>query len=66
MAVECTIPDRVISIKDLIMRYVYNDEWADDLPLLAQINHELDMIKDEANVMEYKLRKIEELAENKN
>ena len=65
MAVECTIPDRVISIKDLIMRYVYNDEWADDLPLLAQINHELDMIKDEANVMEYKLRKVAELAEKK-
>lgn len=66
MEVALTIPERVISIKELIMSYIYNDEWADDLPLLARINDELDKIKSDANMMEYKLRKIEELAEKKN
>lgn len=66
MEVALTIPERVISVKELIMSYIYNDEWADDLPLLARINDELDKIKNDANMMEYKLRKIEELAEKKN
>jgi hypothetical protein len=66
MEVALTIPERVISVKELIMEYIYNDEWADDLPLLARINDELDKIKSDANMMEYKLRKIEELAEKKN
>ena len=66
MAVECTIPERVISIKELTMRFVYNVGLADDMELLAQINNELDMIKSEANMMRYKLQLVADMAEKKN
>lgn len=65
MEAKCTIPERVIAIKELIMNYIYNDETADDLVILAEINKELDMIKFDASMMEYKLRKVAELAEKK-